>query len=529
MRPSPLIGVFPAPALERRQRLFAALAQAFSVRFEAREQRSWHGVDGAIVFGLDESANTVPIPSLAMPELGVDGERSSTITFTSDLSLDRRFHGRSLVDEHLGARCAISVAPGDAPLALSEGRPVWVRRGAVPAGWKSASLPDEVEPGRGLRDQLRGGRFLGLLPLVAFLRHVTGEESDARPSRACFVIDDPNLHRPRYGHIDYPALLRHATQHGYHIAMATIPLDYWTTHRATADLFKAGARHLSLTVHGNNHERAELLRHASDGPALEVAAQALRRAQALERRTGVAVSRVMCAPHEECSLAMVRAMFRVGFDALALDPRRERGGPTPTGTLGGWTPAQLLDGGLPVLPRYGLPVDDDVLFRAYLGLPIILYGHHQDLAGGLDVLAEAAKHLGALGQVSWAPLAEIARTNRSLRTDGTRTTVRLYTRCTSVPLPDGTEELTAELPPSEREADAVVWCGRARANVRLSTSAATAVRFTGPFGSSAELRVEPPDGLSPIDVASPPARVRPVVRRILTEGRDRLAPIGRGS
>ena len=76
-----------------------------------------------------------------------------------------------------------------------------------------------------MRDLLRPGRFLELLPLAHFLQMVT----DAVPTelRACFVIDDPNLHALRYGHISYPALAQHAEEHGYHAAMAMIPLDAW--------------------------------------------------------------------------------------------------------------------------------------------------------------------------------------------------------------------------------------------------------------------------------------------------------------
>jgi len=37
------------------------------------------------------------------------------------------------------------------------------------------------------------------------------------PLRACFVIDDPNLHWPSYGHLDYRRMAEHARRGGYHV------------------------------------------------------------------------------------------------------------------------------------------------------------------------------------------------------------------------------------------------------------------------------------------------------------------------
>jgi hypothetical protein len=54
------------------------------------------------------------------------------------------------------------------------------------------------------------------------------------------------------------------------------------------------------------------------------------------------------------------------------------------------------------------PREDHVL-RAFLGQPSILYGHHDLLADGLEVLGQAAQELNRLGSVRWSSLAEIAR------------------------------------------------------------------------------------------------------------------------
>lgn len=523
----PLIGVFPAAEHAARRQLFEALEASFAVRFVGRQFAAWAGLEGAIVFGSEEASSRPPVPSLVLAGAGGGAARTRQIELTSSDVLDQPLRGRRL-DEHSSPEVPrLPLQAGATQLAMCDGSPVWVHCPGEPGRWMSALGPDELAPGEGLRDQLRPGRFMGLLPLVDFLRRLRpGESRGAGGLRACFVIDDPNLHAPRYGHIRYVDLRDHARRHGYHIAMASIPLDYWLVHRRTAELFRSGSRHLSLTVHGNNHERSELLQFASEADALAPAAQALRRVERLERRSSITVSRVMCAPHEECSPAMVRALFRVGFEALAFDPRRDPQHATRTGPFGGWEPAQLLGGGLPVLPRYGLPAGDELAFHAYLGLPLILYGHQQDLAGNLDVLADAAAQINALGDVQWLPLAQIARTNHTLTKDGARLTVRLYTRRTSVSVPEGIEELVVELPSSPTEADVLVRCGRQTVPVRLGPSGRARVSFPPPFEPSSELFVVAPDAVDASDVPGPGRRLQPVVRRILTEARDRLAPFG---
>ncbi|MDR0358570.1 MAG: hypothetical protein LBJ87_03775 [bacterium] len=526
-----MIGVFPAAEHRSRTNLFAALETSFSVRFQGREAGAWDGLDAAVLFGLEHWPRLPPMPCLVLPPPEARREarcaRPRVVELASSEVLDRPLRGLRLADLQTTGPAVPALQTGDVPLATSEEGPVWVQRPGVAGRWVVSAAPDELAPGEGLRDQLHPGRFLGLLAVVHLLRHLQGEEATrAGHLRACFVIDDPNLHGPRYGHIRYLELFEHARRHGYHIAMASIPLDYWLVHRRTAELFRTGSRHLSLTVHGNNHERSELLRFANEAAALASAGQALRRAQALETRSSIPVSRVMCAPHEVCSPATVRALFRVGFEGLAFDPRRDRERASRTGPLGGWEPAQLLDGGLPVLPRYSLSAADELAFHAYLGLPLILYGHQQDLAGGLDVLGDAAARIGALGDVQWLSLGEIAYTNRTVRFDGTRVTVRMYTRHTTVAVPEDARELLVELPPARAGADVLVRCGLQTAPVRLGPSGRARVGFAAPFQRATELVVTAPDAVSPTDVPAPRTRLQPVARRVLTEARDRLAPIG---
>ena len=56
-----------------------------------------------------------------------------------------------------------------------------------------------------------------------------------------------------------------------------------------------------------------------------------------------------------------------------------------------WRAGEFVAGGLPNISRYHLRAStDDLRFRAFLGQPLVLHFHHDDLRAGLEVLTEAA-------------------------------------------------------------------------------------------------------------------------------------------
>jgi hypothetical protein len=287
-----------------------------------------------------------------------------------------------------------------------------------------ASAPAELGAKEALRERLRPGRCLALLALAHFLAELSAQvRPPAPPLSAAFLIDDPNLRRPRYGHLDYAALLRHARLHGYHLAVAMVPLDARLAHARAIRLFREGAAHLSLCVHGNNHDGPELGRPRDDAQAMALLAQALGRIAAFERRTGIAVDRVMVPPHERLSEAAARALLASGFEAVATTRPYPWVADTPeqfwlarppeAGPLAAWGPVDVVAGGLPVLLRANFERHprEDLVLRAFLGQPLILYGHHDVLAQGPEALATAAAQINRLGDVHWRSLAQIARTH----------------------------------------------------------------------------------------------------------------------
>jgi hypothetical protein len=383
--------------------------------------------------------------------------------------------------------------------------------------------------GRVLRDLLRPGRFLGLLPLLHFLREVSGKLAwSAPPPRALVIFDDPNLHWTSYGYLKLRELARSARTHGYHVAFATIPLDGFFAHPAAVRILRERSGEMSLVVHGAEHEGAELLRSRPGDQTRSLLAQALRRIESFEGRTGLRVERVMVPPHGVCSHETLRAMLALDFEAVCTFwPFPEPPGTPPPGwPLAGWEPAQLLGGGLPVLSRYpfaGHPLDD-LVFRAFLDQPLILFGHHDDLAGGFDRLLEAVEFVQGLGAVTWMSAGGIARTNLFTRREERTLRVRLFTRRASVEVPAGVDSVIVELPPAhgpEGRQHLLTSAGR----TGLVTSNTRPARVMLSVGAGRlDLRLASETALDPGRLEAPPRRIRPLVRRLATETRDRLDP-----
>ena len=103
------------------------------------------------------------------------------------------------------------------------------------------------------------------------------------------LFDDPNLRWRSYGFINYGELLEHADAHGYHVAMAMIPLDAGRPNRAAAALFRERRDRLSLVFHGNDHIKGEL--HGAQG----------RRRRRRDGGAGAAPRRALRAPRRRCA------------------------------------------------------------------------------------------------------------------------------------------------------------------------------------------------------------------------------------
>src|ERR1700739_3454325 len=379
----------------------------------------------------------------------------------------------------------------------------------------------------------RPERFMGLLPLLRFLERVLGVQRWRLPAaRAAFVVDDPNLHWSSYGFLRYIELAAHAREHGYHLALATVPLDGWHVDRRAAALIRATAASLSLAIHGNDHVADEMGRLARQQHAEAAVAQAVRRVRGQERRARLPIDRVIVPPHSACSEASLRAMFRLGLDGACVNrPYPWRDEMPPASPLAGWHPAELVAGGIAVLPRRRLDESrEELIFRALLGQPLVLYGPHGDIAAGLGVLEQAAEEVRRIAGPRWSSLGSLAAGCCATRRVGETLLVRMYARQSAIAVPAGGGTLGVQF---SSPLGGAAWH-------RLAHSGGVAeVDFRGAWGLSApipceprgevELAVIPDSPLSPRSVPAPRPRLWPLVRRLASEGRDRAQPLLRGT
>ena len=123
-------------------------------------------------------------------------------------------------------------------------------------------------------------------------------------------------------------------------------------------------------------------------------------------------------------------------------------------------------------------------------------------------------------------MSSIARSNVALRPAGRVLGVRLFSRSVSVAIPAGVEELAVELPAVhgalERLRVISPW-GEAMLEPRTSSPSTAVLPVRG--GVRADIEVRLPSALEAEEIAAPPWRPWPVMRRVLTEGRDRVYPL----
>jgi hypothetical protein len=276
-----------------------------------------------------------------------------------------------------------------------------------------------------------------MIALLQFLRSASRADLWAPPAgpHACIVFDDPNVRWKTYGYVDYAGLIRNSREHAYHLSFAHIPLDFRFFSRRVVRLFHSAPDQVSLTVHGNNHTPTELgWRSAREADKL--VAQALRRTRRFEQRSGLRVSKVMVPPHEVCSEPVLRSMVRLGFEAVTLtrpfgwssDVNSESPYASPTSRSAGFTPADVTAFGMPMITRRSLNSHEEITLRAFLDLPIVLYGHEWDLCEGPGVLQRAAEIVNRLPGASWTDLSTLCRSNYTSRRSGTELHVRPYAR-----------------------------------------------------------------------------------------------------
>ena len=519
-----------ATALEYGSHLFPMLEQLFPLCFVRDCPES--DVAGAVGFApssADAVMNNGTVPSFTAPlpnDGSDDNERVSIqVTFSDTSDVPVPFRGRRIATKVARGWHSFQVRENEAILATSDQRPIWTMfRSRAAHHFRSALPLPTVTADTCFNELFNGERFLEMLPLIHFLRQISGPELFNRPPlRATYIIDDPNLHWPRYGFVDYRRIAERAKKENYHVSFATIPLDTWLTNAATARTFRENARWISLLVHGNNHAKEELARRYSRASCTALLQQAISRIEHLEHKAQLSVSRVMVPPHGACSSEMLAHLPHCGFDSACISTgslRFYNADKAWTKSLG-FFPSEVIEG-CPVLPRWGLTgnVENNLLLAGYLGQPMILRGHHHDFRRGPGRFDELAAFINGMGDVHWSDTAGLARLNFTWRLNaGTCRLKPLGLNILFLP-PAGATELIID----DLDDEKVPWQAVLPNGTVHSLMAGEPLPLFRSNGSPVPLSRKRLRWTEPM---SKPLRPNPalVVRRLLTEARDRLLAV----
>jgi hypothetical protein len=507
--------------------LFSILEQLFPVKFIFGEQGGINA-HGSIILDGGANKDATRVPSISLPLLthreGKSQHIETEVTFADDPDVPFPFRGRTVSTKLAQAEAVLSARSNEKCLAASKWGPIWVmsKIGGI-KHFKSALPLPHISADENFNDVFNGECFLPMLVLLQFVREITASTAyQDPPLRASFIIDDPNLHWPRYGFVDYREFITHAQKENYHVSFATIPLDTWFTHAATADIFRTNSRWLSLLIHGNDHAKQELALNYSDTARKGLLQQAIQRINRLERKTNIRVCRVMVPPHGACSDEMLAELSKCGFESACISTgslRAHNQDKAWTKTLG-FFPAELIQG-CPVLPRWGLTgnVKNSLFIAAYLGQPMILRGHHQDLKDGGEVFDEYARFINGLGNVFWSSMTDLSRLNYQWQLEGTTCRVKPLGSNIAFELPEEATEIIIESPYA---IDNYTW--QVVSADGFTREIIPGEHFLLPEEIGSKIFIER-ESAPPIPYAK--ANFKPtgaplILRRLLTEARDRL-------
>lgn len=532
------VGVLNCSSMRQFEPLFEALSQLYPVRFRPVDVGQLESLDALVVLdgNLDVgvSAAARGLPSYVV----VEGVTIATfcpaldVRFHNSDLLDRNLRGQVFQDEGLTALCPLKTQPGDEIVASVGEFPVWVAR---PHGLACCQLvavaPPLLPPGQLLLCLLKAPGFTRLLPLFNFLINLVKEvDWRAAPLRACFIFDDPSLYRPTYGFLDYRLLARHAAQHNYYASVAVVPLDTWWVNSCVSEIFRSSSPRLSILIHGNNHTSLELLSCGNASTRLLLGAQALRRMDRLEFQHQTPCDKVMEPPHAAITYDMFEDLLSLGYEAAlsTIDILVRYNPHIAWRAAVGLSQSELLGGGFPVLPRIRMLEDwrNEVKLAAFLRQPVLLAGHHNEAQADLQLLAEFARLVNGFDDVVWASPSEISRSNYKTRRLQDTLHILAFSRRFSVLIPGDVEKLVVHRPWFREDSipEPLVVKDKNHELFRLVGRGTV-----GPISVAGRPAVEifsPPAKMVDYKTVEGPGRNWwPAARKVLTEFRDRSAPL----
>ncbi|MBA3589300.1 hypothetical protein [Methylibium sp.] len=510
-------------------RLLQTLAHVF--RFETIGDEL-SAAKGTIILGtpdaLSASGTVTSFAAPAADEAGGHRCVETEVRFADEDEVAFPFRNRRVRTPLPQGHPPLAMEPFDKVLATTSSGVLWsVRTTDGVQHYRSALPLLAIGEEQALSDAMGGNRFIENLPLMHFLFELSAPRWHAPPLRAAFIFDDPNLHWHTYGYVRYKDVAERAVRENFHAAFAAIPLDAWFTHQPTASIFRQNHRSLSLLIHGNNHGRHELAQAASASGTDALLRQAVQRIEHLESKAGLDVCRVMVPPHGACSGQTLAALPGAGFEAACISPgslQAHSVNAAANPSLG-FFPAENVNG-CHVMPRSAFhgSAENAMLVAAYLGRPMILRGHHQDLKGGLDLLDGYARFINGLGNVEWLKLSSLARRSYRFSNDAEVCTLEPRSRRVDFALPPTAAHLRIAAG-TDVAADATYTVCVDGRPVELAAGERTSLAGTGaPRVVSVTTNHRKRYG-DKEDASVPRTAASLIARRLLTESRDRLSSV----
>jgi hypothetical protein len=535
-----VISVTPPDLCARYARFLEPLEALFPIVFRGRSIGSARGCDAALLIGgtradaLALAEHGAPCLAVISASAGTAAPAAQWVRFGNSNVVPHHFRGRTLRElRSENEVLPLSPRSGEIVVAARDTHAIWLHResegGRGPIDLASTPLP---VPGGDflLAEHFGRDRFIALLPMLHFLRRLTANLGwTPSAPRACFVFDDLNLRWRSYGCVDFRELAQHARERRYHAAVAIIPLDAARVQADTAALFREYPEQLSLVIHGNNHVWLELARDRPEVERVAALAQARRRMAEFEPRHRLPVCAVAEPPYGVIRSDHVPALVALQYEAVLLTLARF---PRFNGCLRqppefGLHAAECLPGGLALVPRIRAAPgwETEVVLAAFLGQPIVIAGHHFDADDDLNLLEQVASLVNEMGAVAWSNLSAIARSRFVVRREGSTLRIRAASRRIVVPVPEGIDEVVVERPwMIDGDTDEVRWAvhgdGAAGKTMACGRSATISVPGVGLVEILSPVR----DPLDPADVPPPHPSLWPLVRRAITETRDRCYP-----
>jgi hypothetical protein len=437
------------------------------------------------------------------------------------------FRNRTFDNSFSSPPCPIIPRSGYEAISSVDGACIWaIDKTAGHYRYEVGTALPHIPEGGPLFKWFKGHNFIELLPLVDFLRNITGV-SEYRPPRqtACVMIDDPNLHCPGYGFIKFKEIAEHARSNNYHVAFAAIPLDLYYANKEAVGIFRTAHEQLSLLIHGNNHLANELGRDYDHGQRISLISHALARVGKFEKRTGIPISRVMAAPHGTCSESMLEAMSECGIEGGSISfgslfkANRGKGWVTPMGL----DPSTIVSG-LPVFSRIHLSMDhtNEIFLAAYLNQPIIPNGHHWDLKDRYEMLRAQVEVINGLTDVRWGSMQDIVGMNYLAKTDGDELKVKILSRRIILTVPPGINRVRLET--SELTGpDGLSGSSYAINSNNLMAIPSESAIYASP-GDNITFLCPNRNSVDLSQIPLPRTPIKAILRRIATESVDRARP-----